>query len=113
MKKNLLGIFALALTIAVSSFTVKKVTNRFLIYKGTGAQTALTSYNSPVTAEPADISGGAVILNWFRVVDVNNNGIDGTEFQDAFDQYNQVDPSLNTLNDETSEIDHELDLKSL
>ena len=113
MKKNLLGIFALVLTIAVSSFTVKKVTNRFLIYKGTGSQTSISNYNSPTTTEPSDVSGGAVILNWFRVVDLTNNGIDGTEFQDAFDQYNQVDPSLNTLNDETSEIDHELDLKSL
>lgn len=113
MKKNLLGIFALVLTIAVSSFTVKKVTNRYLVYKGTGLENAIGNYNSPTTTEPADISGGATILNWFRVVDVNDNGIDATEFNTAFEQYDVVNDAANSLDDETDEIDHQLDLKNL
>lgn len=114
MKRNLLGLFAVVLAIAVSSFTVSRVQYFYLVYDGTGSQTSTGNYLSLTNqVEPNDISGGATILNWFRVTDSNNNGIDGSEFIDSFEFYDVVNDDDNTLNDETAEIDHELDLKNL
>lgn len=109
MKRNLLGFAAIVLAIAISSFSVKKTTYFYYVYDGSGDQTSTTNYSSQ-SSQPSHLSG-TNILNWFRVTDVDDNGVDGTEFIDSFESYDVVNDDLNTLNDD-SDITGQLDRKS-
>lgn len=108
MKRNLLGLFAVVLAIAVSSFTVKRVVTSYLVYKaGASVQKQLSNYNKVLTL-PATVPGGSA-LNWFSITE-NDGNITSIEFNTRFDQLDQTDPSGDDLLDE-SEIANQLDFK--
>lgn len=111
MKRNLLGLFAVVLAIAVSSFTARVDTTYYLIYDGTGTQKDITNYVTPYETDVPDHITGTGKLNWFKVVDVSSNGISTTEFNNAFDSYDVVAPSTNLLSDETTDVPGGLDIK--
>lgn len=112
MKKNLLGLLALVLAIGVSSFTVKRAINYYLVYDGTNVQTSMSSYAAPTTVQPAHAFTGVAILNWFRVVDVDSDGVEASEFAIDFEAFDVQNDASNTLNDETADISGRLDLKN-
>ncbi|NII26717.1 hypothetical protein HB364_16635 [Pseudoflavitalea sp. X16] len=79
MKKHLLGIFALALSIGFSSFDTMKITNyHYLIFTPTVGSTneiLQTNYTDYGTALLAIECEGNAKVCWIRVDDTNFNGI--------------------------------------
>jgi len=113
MQKRILAVAAVVFAIALSSFTVKRTTDYYLTYKGTGFnQQALSGYTAARPTSPlTHVTGGAAILNWVKVVDDVPAGLSDAEVQAAFNFYNQVDPTSLTLDDEIDVAD-ELDIKN-
>lgn len=113
MKRNLLGLAAVLLTIAVSSFTTR-VDYFYFIYSGSGAEKNINNY-ADQSAQPSH-SYNALSpqkLNWFRIEDVDVSGdIDVSEFNSAFEAYDQVDTGSDLLRDEAADITGELDLEN-
>lgn len=108
MKRNLLGLFAVVLAIAVSSFTVKRVVTSYLVFKPSATiQKQLSSYDK-VAIQPTTVPGGTA-LNWFSITE-DNGTITIPEFNTRFDQLDQTDPSSDDLLDE-AEITNQLDFK--
>jgi hypothetical protein len=108
MKRNLLGLFAVVLAIAVSSFTVKRVVTSYLVFKASATiQKQLSSYDK-VAIQPATVPGGTV-LNWFSITE-DNGTITPAEFNTRFDQLDQTNPTGDDLLDET-EVINQLDFK--
>jgi hypothetical protein len=111
MKRNLLGLFAVVLAIAISSFTVSKRANYYVVYKGAPfAQDQIGSYNTPTLSQPATASG-TTVLNWFRIPDTNLDGIiSQSELGTEFEVLDVVNDLANTLDDD-AEITNRLDKK--
>jgi hypothetical protein len=108
MKRNLLGLFAVVLAIAISSFTVKRIVTIYLVYKpGASVQKQLSNYTQTLTL-PGTVPGGAA-LNWFSIDD-NNGSITSIEFNTRFDALDVTNAAGDDLLDE-SEIPNELDFK--
>jgi hypothetical protein len=95
MKRNLLGLLAVVLAVAVSSFTVKKTTNVYFVYNS-GTQTDRTHYTEQSSASAVD---GSDVLAWFRIAD-DNGTVSNDEFNDAFESLDTVNDSSDTLNDD-------------
>ena len=111
MKKNLMAVGALAIAIAFSSFTNKTDVQKYLVYQS-GTERDINSFASPTTTQPSHVIGSGK-LNWFRVLDVNNDGIDVTEFNGAFDA-KDIKPagSPNQLLSDEVDISGQLDVKN-
>lgn len=106
MKRNLLGLFAVVLAIAVSSFTVKKATNVYFVHiTALGNQQDRDSYTETLTAQTFEFGG--TVLDWFRITDADGN-VSNAEFDAAFDALDTDND--NTLNDQ-AEISNVLDKK--
>ena len=94
MKKNLLGLAAIVLAIAVSSFTSKKLQDVYLVYNS-GTQSDITNYSQTSTTQIA--IDGTDVLAWLKVSD-DNGIVTPTEFTPKF---NAFDTNSNgTLNDQ-------------
>jgi hypothetical protein len=111
MKKNLLALTALVLTIVVSAFTMKPNVIVYADYDQINAENAKTSYTM-LSSQPAHEFTNPLIpkLNWFRVDAGSDGVVSDTEFSTAFEFYDvQVDAS-NLLKDESADITGQLDL---
>ena len=98
MKRNVLGLAALVLAIAVSSFTVNKNSIIYAVYQDAGAQNDMGNYDIE-TASPGVMNGTAV-LGWFSVESVDAS-LDVNEFDAAFESSDETSTSSNSLNDES------------
>lgn len=96
MKRNLLGLFAVVLAVAVSSFTVKKTTAVYFQYSGSGAHDDRSSY-SEGTAVLAPVTGTSV-LAWIKVDD-NNGIVTDPEFDALYSALDRSNPENGSLND--------------
>lgn len=106
MKRNLLGLAAIVLAIAVSSFTVKKTVISYLKFKtGVSVEKNLNNYTK-FTSQPA-VDPGTTTINWFKIEE--DDGIITTdEFNAGFEVYDVTNTNSNQLSDE-AEISGELD----
>lgn len=106
MKRNLFGISALVLAIAICSFT-KKAQEFYLVYDlgQQGVEKNINSYESPVMADPGrQVGTGAV--NWLKVEDTDNNSIiSNTEFDASFEIADQTNDGNDLLSDEATDRD--------
>src|SRR6188474_848194 len=102
MKRNLLGLFAVVLAIAVSSFTVRKTTDVYLVYKATATvQKDVTSYDAVLTSPGTITNGFPIKLAWFKIAGDDNGIITSTEFENGFEALDQTATGSNLLTDET------------
>lgn len=111
MKRNLVAIFAVALAVAASSFTTKKVIY-FYMYYNFGPQKDLAGYDQ-LSSQPNHLYSALAnpTLDWFRATDTNNDNIISTsEFNASFESYDVVATDNNLLSDESADISGELDL---
>lgn len=98
MKLNALGLFAVVLAIAVSSFTVTKVVDVYAVYDGSGAQNLKSNYTLTQTTQSSIF--GSDVLAWFKFQDADGIEITDAEFNTAFEVVDRTNDNLNTLNDE-------------
>jgi hypothetical protein len=112
MKKNLLGIFAVVLALAVSSFTSNKLTTVYFVYQDAGAENDVDSYDA-VLSSPGAISGTDVVA-WFIGEVTNPNAPEQGEFDEAFDEVdNQYGGNITgQLSDEVTEDAELFELKA-
>jgi len=106
MKRNLFGIAALVLAIAISSFT-KKAQEFYLVYdlSQQGVEKSINSYDAPVTADPGRQIGTGEV-NWLKVEDTDNNSIiSNTEFDTSFEIADVTNDSNDLLSDEATDRD--------
>lgn len=111
MKKNLLALTALVLTIVVSAFTMKPNVIKYADYDQINAENVKTSYTMLASQPSHEFTNAFDIrLNWFKV-DAGADGIvSDTEFSTAFELYDVQDDGTNLLKDENADITGELDL---
>lgn len=111
MKRNLLALGAVVLAIAISSFTVKRVANIYLVYTG-GTQKDVTHYNQQTPNPGTFTNSNPVQLAWFRASDSDLSGIiEETEFNSAFESLDVTSTSSNLLTDETEQSGTVLEFK--
>lgn len=97
MKRNLLGLAAVVLAIAVSSFTTKWNTVFYYVYS-TGSHSSAASYQTPTQTAQSQQTGDAV-LAWISLESVNSQ-IDANEFSAAFEALDIEEDATNSLNDD-------------
>lgn len=95
MKRNLLGLFAIALVVAFSAFTAPRVTNVYFQYNS-GAQDDMGNYTQFSSRSAVD---GSDILAWIRIAD-DNGTVSADEFEDAFLSLNTVVPGTASLDND-------------
>jgi len=110
MKKNLLALGAVIFALVLSSFTVKTSTTYYLVYNGGAIEKSMSSFNTPTTIQPSHVNNGVGKLNWFRVIDQDNDGVEQTEFDTDFDSYDFTSPGSDKLSDEVDVL-NQLDVK--
>lgn len=98
MKRNLLGVAAVVLAIAVSSFTTKLNTTYYMVYNS-GSQNVMSNYAAP-TPDAQDAVLGTDILAWISIESVDSQ-IDNAEFLAAFTALDESSIQPNNLNDES------------
>lgn len=97
MKRNLLGLAAVVLAIAVSSFTAKWNTTFYMVYNS-GSQNVMSNYQTPTTTSQDAVLGDD-ILAWISIQSVDTQ-IDNAEFLAAFGALDESTTQPNNLNDE-------------
>ncbi len=113
MKRNLLGLFAVVLAIAVSSFTTPKLTYEYMIYGGTGIEKDMTNFSQTSTLPSHGYTAlSQQKLNWFRVEDINDDGVSVAEFETSFEVYDVANDGADQLKDESADISSQLDLQN-
>jgi hypothetical protein len=113
MKKNLFALGAIALAVVFSSFTTKFSIDNYLVFTGGTNEKLMSNYAAPTTSQPAhEFSAATPILNWFRVVDVDSDGVENSEFLADFEIYDVISDISNKLSDESADIVGQLDLRN-
>lgn len=110
MKKTFLVVIIVAAFATFYSFKTKPVYQYFYLVFNGGTEYSLNNY-SVNEIQPNHMPGTGQ-LYWFRVEDSDFSGtISTTEFETAFDLYNQVNYSSFLLSDEVQDVPNEMDIR--
>ena len=101
MKRNLLAIFAVVFAISLSSFTVKKFVNVYMVFDiFESVEKDVNNYTQQAGSPGTFANSSPKKLAWFRIMDANDGVIDFTEFDTAFENLDLTSTSNNRLSDE-------------
>jgi hypothetical protein len=96
-----------------SSFTSNFAIDYYLVFQGGTNEKLMSNYAAPTPVQLSHEFGTqGPILNWFRVVDHDSNGVSVVEFVASFEIYDVVFDPLNKLSDEAADIVGQLDLRN-
>lgn len=101
MKRNLLGISAVVVAVALSSFTVKKFVNVYMVFDiFESVEKDVNNYTQQAGSPGTFTNSSPKKLAWFRIADSNDGVIDFTEFDTGFEALDVTSTSNNRLSDE-------------
>lgn len=101
MKRNHLAIFAVVFSIVLSSFTVKKFVNVYMVFDiFESVEKDVNNYTQQASSPGTFTNSSPKKLAWFRIFDSNDGIIDFTEFDTAFENLDLTFTSNNRLSDE-------------
>jgi hypothetical protein len=101
MQRNLSGILAVVFAIALSSFTVKKFVNVYMVFDiFESVEKDVNNYTQQAGSPGTFANSSPKKLAWFRILDVNDGVIDFTEFDTGFETLDITSTSNNRLSDE-------------
>lgn len=101
MKRNLWGISAVVVAVALSSFTVKKFVNVYMVFDiFESVEKEVNNYTQQAGSPGTFANSSPKKLAWFRILDTNDGVIDFTEFDTGFESLDVTSTSNNRLSDE-------------